>query len=134
MRKQIHILLSKNTDMRTGVCQNCGPVDIRLKVDIWRCFNSIKQHRGIYPSGKKRGPHGLTGDESRNLKSGKCCAICADTEFLVIDHCHDTMALRGILCRKCNAGLGQFKDDPRLLQRAAKYLVAHSKKQTPLIL
>ncbi len=39
-----------------------------------------------------------------------------------IDHNHETGQVRGILCMKCNSGLGMFKDSPLLLMRAAAYL------------
>ena len=39
-----------------------------------------------------------------------------------IDHNHETGKVRGILCMKCNSGLGMFKDSPLLLMRAADYL------------
>lgn len=51
------------------------------------------------------------------------CDICGQKSVrLVVDHCHHTGKLRGILCDKCNFGLGLFKDDPSLLRRAADYL------------
>lgn len=58
---------------------------------------------------------------------GKCCAICgtpADPKVRApaIDHDHTTSRLRGILCARCNGGLGMFKDDPALLRRAVVYL------------
>lgn len=38
------------------------------------------------------------------------------------DHCHKTGKFRALLCAGCNKGLGLFKDDPKLLENAAKYL------------
>ena len=56
------------------------------------------------------------------------CAICR-IEFSTLprlhihaDHCHTTKTPRGILCTRCNHGLGQFSDDPARLRRAADYL------------
>jgi hypothetical protein len=40
----------------------------------------------------------------------------------VVDHCHKTGDIRGIICHKCNGGLGQFDDDLENLKRAVQYL------------
>ena len=40
----------------------------------------------------------------------------------VIDHCHNSSEVRGVLCSTCNIGLGQFQDDIGNLQNAIKYL------------
>lgn len=50
------------------------------------------------------------------------CTICGARLPLVVDHCHDSNAFRGMLCQKCNIGLGHFSDDPELLEFAAEYL------------
>lgn len=54
------------------------------------------------------------------------CAICktASSDRLVVDHCHQSNRVRGLLCRTCNAAIGQLKDDPQLVREAARYLEA----------
>lgn len=51
------------------------------------------------------------------------CLICKlKKRPLVIDHCHSTNKVRGLLCRSCNQALGLMKDKPKLLKAASKYL------------
>jgi hypothetical protein len=39
-----------------------------------------------------------------------------------IDHDHKTGKVRGLLCQKCNIGIGAFKDSCEILESALKYL------------
>lgn len=42
--------------------------------------------------------------------------------WLVIDHCHNTGKIRGLLCQHCNTTLGNVRDDVDLLQKCVEYL------------
>lgn len=65
-------------------------------------------------------------------KQGGVCAICGNKEShvyksgkpkeLSVDHCHTNGNVRGLLCVKCNRGLGYFDDDIERINRAIDYL------------
>lgn len=61
-----------------------------------------------------------------NLQDNKC-AICNKTaednkKKLGVDHCHSTLLIRGLLCNRCNMGIGYFNDNHELLIKASEYL------------
>ena len=69
-------------------------------------------------------------EEIFRLQDGKC-AICWSIGFkitknqrqlIVIDHCHSTGKIRGLLCHNCNRALGLFKDNVKNLSNAILYL------------
>ena len=79
--------------------------------------------------------YGITQEQYDELLEyqGGVCAICYQPETLQIkgkivnlsiDHCHDTGTVRGLLCRSCNVGLGNFRDNPENLKSAIVYLSA----------
>lgn len=75
--------------------------------------------------------YGLTPEDYllRLAAQGGCCAIChkiprAD-RCLAIDHDHVTGAVRGLLCERCNNGMGALGDTPEGLLRALAYLRRH---------
>lgn len=57
------------------------------------------------------------------------CSICGGPAEH-IDHDHKTGVLRGMLCQQCNRGIGMFRDDPTILDRAADYLRQHRRKSS----
>ena len=60
------------------------------------------------------------------LETGGHCPICKlpfdKGNWASLDHCHKTKKIRGIICRKCNLGLGNFKEDPETVARALEWL------------
>lgn len=59
------------------------------------------------------------------LEQGGVCKVCGKppkNRRLSVDHNHRTGAIRGLLCFKCNYGIGWFKDDAIVLRKAADYL------------
>ena len=70
-------------------------------------------------------------------EQGGVCAICKQPEKrhkrLAVDHDHSCCSelntcgkcIRGLLCFRCNAGLGNFRDDATLLSDAVQYLESY---------
>lgn len=70
---------------------------------------------------------GLSIEEYENILKNQNggCAICGRKKEkinLAVDHSHKTGKIRGILCMKCNHGIGYFNDDVLLLEKAIKYI------------
>ena len=94
----------------------------------WRRHNidrfALNQRRQYYKQA-----HGLTLEQVADLlaSQGGVCKICHTTTpgkaGWRVDHDHVTLEIRGVLCNKCNTGLGFFKDDAELLRAALKYLL-----------
>jgi len=69
------------------------------------------------------------GPEARKYLDVPSCEVCG-LEFnahdnkrkLHLDHDHVTGAPRGALCKQCNMGLGNFRDDVHMLEAAIRYL------------
>ena len=59
-------------------------------------------------------------------KQNHKCIICGNSIFdkvnVAVDHDHITGKIRGLLCKNCNWGLGNFRDNTELLNNAIKYL------------
>lgn len=81
--------------------------------------------------------YGITLEEydTMLMKQNDVCAICKNPETmkhksgrfynLSIDHDHETGRVRGLLCRNCNVGLGNFADDILQLRSAISYLTKY---------
>jgi hypothetical protein len=71
-------------------------------------------------------------------KQGHLCAICRQPpeklngrqKSLNVDHDHVSGKVRGLLCTRCNTGIGLFLDSPALLSAAIGYLAATTTEHT----
>lgn len=98
-------------------CKTCN----KKKCTEWSNKNKDKRKYYILKSAT-----GVTKDQYDDLlnEQKNVCAICDGklSKKLSVDHCHKTNLVRGLLCSKCNFGLGYFNDDPELLKKAISYL------------
>lgn len=80
---------------------------------------------------KVRQVYGLNADEYIQLltEHDNKCRICKSDKRLGVDHCHKTGKVRGILCTRCNTGLGMFGDNINSLINSIEYLKEHEQKQ-----
>jgi len=74
--------------------------------------------------------YGITFEQYQQMveSQGNKCYICGvraeetPKGVLSIDHCHQTDAVRGLLCDRCNTALGNFDDSIENLSKAIEYL------------
>ncbi|WP_431952171.1 endonuclease VII domain-containing protein [Actinacidiphila sp. bgisy167] len=93
----------------------------------WRTCRA-ERNRAAYFTRK----YGITTAELDTMigeQFGICC-ICLDAPAEHVDHDHGTGRVRGVLCFSCNAALGQFKDRPDVIRRAAAYVEGNVWKPT----
>ena len=107
-----------------------------LNIDDSRKKCREKQRQPKYRDSRYRRKFGISLEEYGILLKQQegCCAICGTRDPgpkhgnwevsmpFVVDHCHETQRVRGLLCEKCNRGLGQFDDDIDRIRSAIEYL------------
>ena len=93
--------------------------------DLRRYWKDPLKHKDV----RLKGTYGIGINEFNKMREiqDSRCAICgihekSSAKGLAVDHCHAKGNVRGLLCNNCNNGLGRFKDDVSLLQKAIEYL------------
>lgn len=99
-----------------------------------KCQSSYqREQRKLYPAKfaayDRKKHYGMTDQEFWQMAADqnwvcKCCGRPPEGKGFAVDHDHRTGRIRGLLCGKCNAGIGFFNDKPALLRRAAEYCAA----------
>jgi len=113
---------------RTRAWREANPERKRELNVRWRAENREKLRARL-----RREKYELTDEqfEAMSTAQGGVCAICGSPPaparrggeaVLYVDHDHRTGAVRGLLCRTCNTGIGMLGDDPEILRRAIEYL------------
>lgn len=90
--------------------------------------DKVRERKRLY---KITYDHGISPEQREQMikiQNG-LCAICSKElpqgRLTHLDHCHATGKLRGMLCHKCNKGLGHFDDNSEFLRNAANYIDKH---------
>jgi CRISPR/Cas system-associated protein Cas10 (large subunit of type III CRISPR-Cas system) len=100
-------------------CRDCA----RIARKAWEQRNPDKV-RAISRRKYYKRAYALTAEKRKTiLANGNRCAICEGTRDLIIDHCHKTGKIRGVLCGHCNRAIGFLRDKPSLAFRAGLYLL-----------
>ena len=115
----------KRASNRSSTCVPC-----RTAYNRRRRAENPTHYYEIERRSKFKRQYGITvEDYDRMLEAqGGGCAVCdvkepgGRTKYFAVDHCHGTGRVRGLLCTKCNRGLGLFNDDTARLLAAANYL------------
>jgi hypothetical protein len=90
------------------------------------------EHRTKVRRKRQLARFGITPDDYERLyrEQGETCLLCNEAEIftnrlLAVDHCHETGKVRGLLCGRCNTGIGMLRESLPLMQRAMEYLRKH---------
>jgi hypothetical protein len=136
--KKVHKITAADAERQVAICAECGPdspVGYRKRGDggYWVCRNGGAWRGGSKTPESRREyaikfKYAITVTEYGVLltEQNGVCAICSQGEpsgrNLTVDHDHKTGQVRGLLCHRCNVGIGFFADDPTRLQAAIAYL------------
>lgn len=124
----------RHFNRKTIKCKKCGKTTNKQRVGV--CLTCYERGRDLdyRKSRKLKENFGITQHDYMIVHESQngCCAICGKQEttrhqsgtlrMLSVDHDHKTGKLRGLLCSKCNLGIGEFDDNPELLEAASNYL------------
>lgn len=124
-------------------CKTCNSVQCRdygaaakpkrnARLKAWRKNNPEKASNLDRRRSLKRN-YGLSQAdvEMMNQRQGGKCLLCGSAKPLVVDHCHSTGRVRGLLCTPCNTWLGRVEANPGMMERARIYLGANRPESEP---
>jgi hypothetical protein len=105
----------------SGACVECSRMKWEKNKEQPAPFRQLKRKES-----NLRSRYGLEITEFVRLQTlqGGRCALCHNiTKDLLVDHCHDSKKVRGLLCSSCNSMIGFANDNVQILQLAIDYLL-----------
>jgi len=109
--------------LSSGYCKLCS----RIASAAYK-----ERHPEVVKGGHFKARYGVSREQFEDKRAAQenRCAICSvEFDYITrdttptLDHAHDvTNRFRGVLCSVCNAGLGMFKDNINVLEKAIQYL------------
>jgi hypothetical protein len=135
--ENLYLWVSPKSGQRIRHCQICTKAYRRERylllresqiasVQAWRRADPERTKRTDRKQALRR--YGVTPEQYDELLANQsggcaiCCQPCVSGMRLAVDHDHETGVVRGLLCMKCNRGLGLFCDQENLLNAAISYL------------
>lgn len=156
MEKKSGIERFNLTEGMCNRCSTVKPVDEFYRNGAYRtlchaCEKTRRHEYRIRPEVRKRAylyemkrfykkKYGMSFDQYDEIlkRQNGLCAICRKPNSKVdarskklqrfhVDHCHETKKIRGLLCSKCNQGIGYFDENILVLEACIKYLTESKK-------
>lgn len=110
---------------RDGRRGQCNPCRTKKQTERLRANPDKRRNSQQIRTNDLRQRYGLSVDDYSRMKAaqGGRCRICdRPSSPLVVDHCHESGHVRGLLCRRCNFALGAVGDNLDGIARFVAYL------------
>lgn len=107
---------TKNSDVFVFHSDNTGTIIPEAPMPVVRCRKHAKPEF-LHITQKQR--------KELKVAADYTCAICKikkSPKSIVIDHCHTSGEIRGVLCTSCNLAIGLFLENEKTLNSAIEYL------------
>ena len=115
---KLYVDFTRNRATWDGYATYCRP-----------CNNEVTKINKVRRYGSERNfllnlRYGVTEEQVDRMiaEQGGLCALCRAGPAEHVDHDHLAGRVRGVLCFKCNNGLGKFGDDAHVIRSAIEYL------------
>lgn len=122
-----------------SICKDCSKKHLDSILDI--PYSELppdkkEKRRQIYRKSWLKRKYGMAVEDYEKMfqKQNGRCAICGSensggkhsSETFMVDHCHKSEKVRGLLCNRCNLAIGVLSDDTWLIEKILQYVKAHT--------